>query len=110
MADAFDRREFLVTAAAAGLGLTLDPGRLAAAAAEQPPAPAAQEPRLLAAPPIETVRMGFVGVGHQGASHVRNFLRIEGVEIRAVCDIVPEKAARIQKWVVEASSPTPTAP
>jgi hypothetical protein len=109
MADAFDRREFLVTAAAAGLGLTLDPGRLAAAAAEQPPAPAAQEPRLFAAPPIETVRMGFVGVGHQGASHVRNFLRIEGVEIRAVCDIVPEKAARIQKWVVEAGQPEPKA-
>jgi len=109
MADAFDRREFLVTAAAAGLGLSLDPGRLAAAAAQRPPAPAAQEPRLFAAPPIETVRIGFVGVGHQGSSHVQNFLRIEGVEIRAVCDIVPEKAARIQKWVVEAGQPEPKA-
>ena len=109
MADAFDRREFLVTAAAAGLGLSLDPGRLAAATAQRSPATVAQEPRLFAAPPIETVRIGFVGVGHQGSSHVQNFLRIEGVEIRAVCDIVPEKAARIQKWVVEAGKPEPKA-
>jgi predicted dehydrogenase len=108
MADAFDRREFLVTAAAAGLGLSLDPGRLAAAA-RRPPAPAPQEPRLFAAPPIETVRIGFVGVGHQGSSHVQNFLRIEGVEIRAVCDIVPEKAARIQQWVAQAGQPEPRA-
>lgn len=109
MADAFDRREFLVTAAAAGIGLSLDPGRLSAAAAQRPPSPFAQEPRLFAAPPLETVRIGFVGVGHQGSSHVQNFLRIEGVEIRAVCDIVPEKAARIQQWVVEAGQPEPKA-
>jgi predicted dehydrogenase len=53
--------------------------------------------------------MGLVGVGHQGASHVSNFLRIEGVEIRAVCDIVPAKVARVQQRVVAAGFPEPRA-
>ncbi len=59
------------------------------------------------APPMERVRIGFVGVGGMGSAHVRNLLRIEGVEIRAVCDIVAEKVARIQSWVVEAGQPEP---
>jgi hypothetical protein len=57
---------------------------------------------------MEVVRMGFVGVGLQGSSHVRNFLNIEGVEIVAVCDVVPEKVERIQQWCVEAGRPRPT--
>jgi hypothetical protein len=39
---------------------------------------------------------------------VRNLLRIEGVEIKAVCDIVEERVAKIQSWVVEAGQPKPT--
>ena len=57
--------------------------------------------------PVDPVRMGFVGVGMQGSSHVRNFLRIAGVEIRAICDIIPEKVERMQKWVTEAGQPKP---
>ncbi len=40
-----------------------------------------------AAKPIETVRVGFVGVGLKGSEHVANLLRIAGVELVAVCDI-----------------------
>ena len=39
------------------------------------------------APPIDTVRIGFVGVGLQGGSHVENFLKIPGCRITAVCDL-----------------------
>ena len=53
------------------------------------------------------IRMGFVGVGLQGSSHVKNFLRIPGVEIVAVCDIVEEKVHRIQGWVEKAGGPRP---
>jgi hypothetical protein len=56
---------------------------------------------------IEKVKIGFVGVGNQGSSHVRNFLNIDGVEIRAICDIIPEKVARMQKWVTDAGFATP---
>lgn len=59
------------------------------------------------APPLDVVRIGFVGVGGMGMVHVRNLVRIEGVEIRAVCDIVPEKVAVAQQVVEEASGIRP---
>lgn len=62
-----------------------------------------------AGPPIEDVRIGFVGVGGQGSEHVRNLLGIEGCSIRALCDIVPEKVERAQGWVEEAGFERPTA-
>ena len=58
-------------------------------------------------PPIDPVRVGFVGVGGMGSAHVRNYLGIEGVEIRAVCDIVESKVERIQQWVQDAEQPKP---
>jgi predicted dehydrogenase len=92
------RREFLESAA----GLT--------AAAALPPA-AAQEPvqqsTLFAAPPMERVRIGFVGVGGQGSVHVDNLLKIAGAEIRAICDIVDWKVARAQDAVVAADQAKP---
>lgn len=45
-----------------------------------------------AAPPLETVRIGFIGVGNRGADAVERISYIEGVAIKAVCDIRPEKA------------------
>ena len=60
-----------------------------------------------AAPPLDVVRIGFVGVGLMGTAHVENFLRIDGVEIRAVCDVVEEKVVRVQNMVVEAGQPVP---
>jgi len=100
------RRDFLqrsvatsVTAALAGLGVTGC-------------AVFARSPRItpavpLRSTPVDTVRIGFVGVGGQGSSHVRNLLRLEGAQLVAVCDIVPEKVQRIQQWTVEAGQPRP---
>ena len=68
------------------------------------PAPA----DLFAAPPIDQVRVGYVGVGLQGSAHVRNLLRIDGCVIQAVCDVVPDKVERVQDWVEEAGFPRPT--
>lgn len=45
-----------------------------------------------AAPSIDKVRIGFIGVGMRGPTHVSGFSHVEGVEIRAICDIRPEKA------------------
>ena len=47
--------------------------------------------------PMDVVRIGFVGVGLQGTAHVENFLKIDGVEIRAVCDIVEDRVERAQQ-------------
>ena len=68
--------------------------------------PAPAEP--FAADPIDVVRVGFVGVGLQGGSHVRNFLRIEGVEIVAICDIVESRAEEVAGWVEADGRPRPT--
>ena len=46
-----------------------------------------------AAPKIPTVRIGFVGVGNRGAAAVERVSYIEGVQIKAICDVRPEKAA-----------------
>jgi hypothetical protein len=80
-----DRREFIRTAAAAGAGIALTghastsahaAGRGAGhdASASVGRAGAA----LFRAPPIETVRVGFVGVGHQGTATCANFLKHRG--------------------------------
>ena len=57
--------------------------------------------------PIEIVKLGIVGVGMQGSGHFQNFLKIEGVEIVAVCDLVEDKVARMQEWAVKAGKPKP---
>ena len=52
-------------------------------------------------PRIDPVRIGFVGVGGMGMSHVGNMLKIEGVQVRAICDIVEARVARVQEMVVQ---------
>ena len=45
-----------------------------------------------AAPKIETVRIGVIGLGQRGPAHVKTMSRVDGVEIKALCDLRPEKA------------------
>jgi len=103
-----DRRDLLKLGAAglgtAGLGgrpadvtagSGLDGTHRSPVDAELGPAPE----HLFAAEPMDVVRIGFVGVGLQGGAHVRNFLRIEGVEIVAVGDIDESRAEEVAGWV-----------
>src|SRR3546814_18584163 len=43
-----------------------------------------------AAPKLETVRIGFIGLGQRGPGAVNRMSHIQGVEIKALCDIRPE--------------------
>ncbi len=95
------RREFLETTTALGLGAAAVP----ALAAQQ--SATAQATTLFTTPPMDRVRIGFVGVGGQGSVHVDNLLKIEGAEIRAICDIVEWKVARAQDAAVAADQPKP---
>lgn len=92
------RREFLESGAALGAAAALPLVKIPVAD---------QAPALFAAPPMDRVRIGFVGVGGQGSVHVENFLKIEAVEIRAICDIVEWKVGRAQDAVVAADQPKP---
>jgi hypothetical protein len=98
------RRDFLKIGAAAGLGAAV--ARLELGAKEKSIGSRGARSQFKTAP-IPTVRVGFVGVGGMGSAHVQNYLNIEGVQVKAICDIVPEKVARAQKWVVEAGQPEP---
>lgn len=52
---------------------------------------AAGAPALLAAQsPNDTVRVAFIGVGNRGSFLLRNMLKVPGVKVVAICDIVPE--------------------
>ncbi|MDD4426764.1 MAG: Gfo/Idh/MocA family oxidoreductase, partial [Mariniphaga sp.] len=50
-----------------------------------------------AAPKLETVRIGFIGLGNRGPGAVSRISNIEGVEIKALCDKNPERVERAQK-------------
>jgi predicted dehydrogenase len=91
------RRDFLRQTAAAGLGVALtSESRLPD-----------QAPLLFRCPPIPTVKIGFVGIGGQGSVHVENLLTLEGVEVRALCDVVPEKVATWQQKIRALGRPEP---
>jgi predicted dehydrogenase len=99
-----DRRDFIKKGALAGTGIALS-GIITSACnpswvkGSPRPAPVAN--------PLERVRIGYVGVGGMGTAHVRNLLKINGAEIRAVCDIIESKVARVQEMVVNAGQAKP---
>lgn len=97
------RREF-VKMAAAGAGVLCSGAMVQA----EPPALASTPNQQFASPPLDHVRVGYVGIGGMGSNHVRNLLRIDGVELRAVCDILPEKVAYAQKLAVAAGQKEPS--
>lgn len=101
------RRDFIKKSVAAGVGVGIA-GIALNSCSEEKKHVLATKPGVPKVDPIPVVKIGFVGVGNQGSSHVRNFLNIEGVEIKAICDIIPEKVERMQSWVVEAGQPKPT--
>jgi len=67
--------------------------------------PAAPKP--FSAPPIDMVRIGYVGIGGQGGGHVNNLLKIPGCRITAVCDIRPERTDWATQQITAAGHPAP---
>ncbi len=104
MSDSLNRRELFARAARGGAGAVLGGMALSGCAAGRSTRPAQTN---LRHNPLKKVRIGFVGVGGMGSAHVRNLLKIEGAEIRAVCDIVKTKVERVQDWCVKAGRPRP---
>ncbi|MBO7108274.1 MAG: Gfo/Idh/MocA family oxidoreductase, partial [Verrucomicrobia bacterium] len=58
-----------------------------------------------AAPKLETVRVGFIGVGNRGFSNMRQMTYLEGVQIKAICDIVPFRIDEAQKCLADQKLP-----
>lgn len=105
-----DRRTFLeytagLGVAAAGLSACANTG---AGRTSVRPFPSSGYAAGFRTAPMPVVRIGMVGVGGMGTVHLENLLAIEGVEIRAICDIVPEKVTAAQEKVMKAGQPRPT--
>lgn len=108
------RRNFLKIAAlgAAGVGLGLKglaSGRQEIPG-ESPAMPRQQGQRSvmsLACEPLNIVRIGIIGLGMRGMEAVERLLYVEGIEIRAVCDVLPDRVAQAQKIVVDRGNKEP---
>jgi len=109
MKNKLNRRDFLKKSSSAGLGIAL--GNMTLGSTGSFPLPQINTDPIehLETLPIETVRVGYVGIGNQGSGHLRNLLRIEGVEIKAVCDIREERTMWAQEQCEKAEKPKPTA-
>ncbi len=58
-----------------------------------------------AAPKLDTVRIGVVGLGMRGSGAVERLSYIEGVEITALCDKYPDRVAKSQKTLEKMGRP-----
>ncbi|MBN1339856.1 MAG: Gfo/Idh/MocA family oxidoreductase [Bacteroidales bacterium] len=104
MDNSIHRRDFLRKSLHAGLGLSIGLKALDTFAFSP-------LPNLAAFPfnpsPLDVVRIGFIGAGGMGTSHIRNFTKINGCRIVAVSDILPERVERAQKIIAEAGLDKP---
>jgi predicted dehydrogenase len=98
------RREFLKSSGLAGLGLF---GAGSAFGSDFEKLPFESKKGLnriqsfnmsgFAAPKLATVRVGIVGLGMRGPGAVDRLSKIEGVEIKALCDLLPERVAKAKE-------------
>ena len=73
---------------------------------ETPARPAGQENALgLTVPAMDTVRVGFVGVGMRGSSAVERYTYIPGVKINALCDVEADRVEAAQKTLEDRGLP-----
>lgn len=71
-----------------------------------PERPAGQEDVIqLTAPKLDTVRVGFIGLGMRGPGAVSRFTHIPGTKIVALCDLRPECVTESQKILENAGFP-----
>lgn len=73
---------------------------------ETPARPAGQEDVIqLVAPKIDTVRVGFIGLGMRGPGAVARWTHIPGTKIIALCDLAPERVEKSQEILKNAGLP-----
>ncbi len=92
MKSGSDRRNFLKTTTAAGMGLALAPGTILRANFSKKKT---------------GVSVGFIGVGGHGHHLIEHVLKLNHVTVTAICDIKEENLARGQKMVEEATGNRP---
>ena len=85
-------------------GLSAQPAKMIKT--KVPKRPAGQQDVLqLTAPPMETVRVGFIGLGMRGPDAVERFSQIEGTDIKGLCDVETERVEECQKLLEKLGRP-----
>ena len=101
-----NRREVLKLGALAGLGAAA--AELAGCATgDRRPGLGIPPEGAFAAPKLDRVRIGFVGVGGMGGNHVSQLLKVPGAEIHAVCDIREDRTKWATEVITKAGQPAP---
>lgn len=73
---------------------------------ETPARPAGQENVLgLTVPAMDTVRVGFVGIGMRGSDAVARYTYVPGVKITALCDVEADRVEKAQKTLEDRGFP-----
>ena len=73
---------------------------------ETPARPANQQDVIqLVTPKIDTVRVGFIGLGMRGPGAVARWTHIPGTKIVALCDLLPERVEKSQEILKNAGLP-----
>jgi predicted dehydrogenase len=101
------RRSFITRTAMGGAGLVVATDILRADLLAATPKSANSTMMGVPFEARERVRLGIIGVGGRGSSLLQDLLAVENVDVKAICDLVPEKVARAQKAVVDAGQPQP---
>src|SRR5665648_332893 len=97
-----NRRSFVKNATLAGLGTaSITAGAVNPAAQDQ------KKRKKSPAPDSGRIRMGFIGVGNRGGSHVRTTLQIGKADIVAICDVSERSVATAKKYISNAKAPEP---
>lgn len=104
-----NRRDFLKLAGLAGIGFA--GSGFTGGLAPSLPAGKPMAPRFnmsgYAAPKLNTVRIGFIGLGNRGPGAVKRMKFIEGVDIKALCDVRPARTEAAKK-ILEGTAHQPT--
>lgn len=58
--------------------------------------------------PIETVRIGFIGLGARGTEAIRRFTYQKGIQVKALCDLNQFRVDSCQNMLSRANMPEAT--
>ncbi|MGA0560442.1 Gfo/Idh/MocA family protein [Larkinella sp. VNQ87] len=93
------RRDFLKITGLAGAGLTTGHLGYSRTPSARIPHPPKQTFNMcgFGAPKIDTVRVGYLGIGNRGAGALKRIVHLENVTVQAVCDVRPERIDEAKK-------------
>ena len=74
----------------------------------EPPRPKGQTDVIaLRCDPIPVVRVAFIGLGMRGPGAVSRFMYIDGIEVKAICDLEPYNIDRVKEILKRNNRPEP---